>query len=107
MADAWGAVYLVSIAMAGGGIVYTLATADLLQRMPANRVSFAAGAMAAAQSLALVIVNPLIGVAVDHFGNFDVASSAVGFWVLPGCMVWLLWRPPPIIPRATLLERGP
>jgi MFS transporter, ACS family, hexuronate transporter len=106
MTDAWNAVYLVSIAMAGGGIVYTLATADLLQRMPAGSVSFAAGTMAASQSLALVIVNPLIGVAVDYYDDFDVASSAVGLWVLPGCLVWLLWRPAPVIPRATLMDRG-
>jgi hypothetical protein len=93
MTDPWHAVYLVGIAMAGGGIVYTLATADLLQRMPAGSVSFAAGAMAAAQSLSLVIVNPLIGKAVDHYGNYDVAAIAVGGWALPGCLAWLLWRP--------------
>jgi predicted MFS family arabinose efflux permease len=89
----WHGVVLVGIAMAGGGIVYTLATADLLQRMPPGSVSFAAGMMAGAQSLALIIVNPLIGAAVDHFHNFDVAAIAVGAWAVPGCLVWLLWRP--------------
>jgi predicted MFS family arabinose efflux permease len=106
MSTAWDAVYLVSISMSGSGICYTLATADLLQRMPAGSVSFSAGMMAAAQSLALVIINPLIGAAVDHFGNFDVATIAVGLWVLPGCIVWLVWRlpqqPSPELPRATV-----
>jgi hypothetical protein len=103
----WDAVYLVSFAMAGGGIVYTLATADMLQRMPPNSVSFAAGMMAGAQSLALVIVNPLIGMAFDHFHDFDVATIVVGLWVLPGCIAWLVWPmriwPPP--PRAVARER--
>jgi ACS family hexuronate transporter-like MFS transporter len=92
MTDAWHAVYLVSVAMAGGGIVYTLATADMLQQMPAGSVSFAAGMMAGAQSLALIIVNPLIGASVDYFDNYDVASIAIGLWTLPGCLVWLGWR---------------
>lgn len=92
MTTAWDGVIVVSIAMAGGGIVYTLATADMLARMPPASVSLAAGTMAGAQSLALIIVNPLIGAAVDHFHDFDVASVAVGLWSLPGCIVWLLWR---------------
>lgn len=92
MATTWNAVLLIGISMAGGGIVYTLATADLLQRMPPGSVSFAAGAMAAAQSLSLIIVNPLIGAAFDHYQDFDVASMAIGAWALPGCLVWLLWR---------------
>ncbi|HEY5946708.1 MAG TPA: MFS transporter [Kofleriaceae bacterium] len=94
MSDAWNAVYVIGVAMAGGGVVYTLATADMLQRMPAGSVSFAAGLMAGAQSLSLIIVNPLIGAAVDHFGNFDVASVAIGLWALPGCIAWLVWRLP-------------
>jgi MFS transporter, ACS family, hexuronate transporter len=102
--DVWHAVYLVSFAMAGGGIVYTLATADMLQRMPAGSVSLAAGMMAASQSLSLVIVNPLIGASIDQFGDYDVASIAIGLWTLPGCIAWLLWRLPPLdapsVPRA-------
>lgn len=98
MTDPWHAVYLVGIAMAGGGIVYTLATADMLQRMPVGSVSFAAGAMAGSQSLALIIVNPIIGALVDHYGDYDVAAMAVGAWALPGCLAWLLWRVPEAAP---------
>jgi MFS transporter, ACS family, hexuronate transporter len=92
MAGPWDAVCLVSVTMAGGGIVYTLATADMLQRMPAGSVSLAAGIMAGSQSLALIIVNPLIGASIDHFGNYDVAAITVGLWVLPGSLTWLFWR---------------
>jgi MFS transporter, ACS family, hexuronate transporter len=109
--DVWHAVYLVSLAMAGGGIVYTLATADMLQRMPAGSVSLAAGMMAGSQSLALVIVNPLIGASIDHFKDYDVASIAVGLWVLPGCIAWLLWRLPPLdapsVPAARARQTSP
>jgi ACS family hexuronate transporter-like MFS transporter len=92
MSSAWGAVGVMAVSGAGSGIVYTLVTADMLARMPQDRVSLAAGLGAAAQSLALIVVNPLVGASVDHFGNFDVAVSAIGLWVLPGCLVWLLWR---------------
>lgn len=92
MSAAWPAVVVIAISAAGGGIVYTLATADTLARMPQGSISFAAGIMAASQSLALVVINPLVGASVDHFGNFDVATLGVGLWVLPGCVVWLLWR---------------
>lgn len=101
MTTEWAAVWLIAIAMAGGGIVYTLATADMLARMPPASVSFAAGTMAGAQSLALVIVNPIIGAMVDHFGDFDAVGIAVGIWAVPGCLVWLIWRPPPLAPART------
>jgi MFS transporter, ACS family, hexuronate transporter len=106
--DVWHAVYLVSFAMAGGGIVYTLATADMLQRMPAGSVSLAAGMMAASQSLSLVIVNPLIGASIDRFGDYDVASISIGLWALPGCIAWLWWKLPPLaapsVPRAQAIR---
>jgi ACS family hexuronate transporter-like MFS transporter len=89
---AWQAVGAMALAGAGGGIVYTLVTADMLARMPQDRVSFAAGLGAAGQSLALIIVNPLVGASVDHYGNFDVATFTIGLWVVPGCLVWLFWR---------------
>jgi MFS family permease len=50
---------------------YALVTSDLLARMPAGSVSFAGGILAGAQSLALIIANPLIGRAVDRIGNFE------------------------------------
>ncbi len=98
MTSEWAAVWLIAIAMAGGGIVYTLATADMLARMPPASVSFAAGTMAGAQSLALVFVNPLIGAMVDHFGDFDAVAITIGIWAVPGCLVWLFWRPPKVAP---------
>lgn len=94
MPDAWNAIYVLGIAMAGGGIVYTLTTSDMLRHMPPGAVSLAAGALAAAQSLALVIANPLIGAAFDRWKSFDVPAVVLGLWVVPGCLVWLVWRVP-------------
>jgi ACS family hexuronate transporter-like MFS transporter len=94
MPDAWNAIYLLGLAMAGGGIVYTLTTSDMLRHMPPGAVSLAAGALAAAQSLALVIANPLIGAAYDRYNGFDVPAIVLGLWVVPGCVVWLVWRVP-------------
>jgi hypothetical protein len=84
----------VGVANAGGGALYTIATSDLLGRMPIGTLSLASGILACAQSASYVVVMPLIGRAVDTFGNYDAVSITLGFWVVPGAVLWLLWRPP-------------
>jgi hypothetical protein len=84
------------LSMAGGGVIYTLATADLLSRVPAGSVSFAGGTIACAQSIAIIVANPLIGMSVERTGGYDVAIYALAAWVLPGSLVWLLLRPRPL-----------
>jgi MFS transporter, ACS family, aldohexuronate transporter len=99
----WQSMVLMGIANAGGGGMYTIATSDLLSRMPPTAVSFAAGLLACAQSLAYVIIFPLIGRAVDQLGNYDGVGITLGLWALPGGAAWLLWRPPlrvATLPRA-------
>jgi len=91
----WAAMSFMGVAMAGGGIIYTLTLADLLSRVPANAVSFAGGTVASGQSLAMIIANPLIGASVDSTGSYDTALFALAGWVLPGCLVWLFVRPRP------------
>ncbi|MBA3398074.1 MAG: MFS transporter [Deltaproteobacteria bacterium] len=90
----WQAMAFLGIAMIGAGAMYTLATADLLSRVPARNVSLAGGMMAGSQSLALIIMNPLIGASVDHAGDYHAVTIALGIWVIPGSLVWLAWRPP-------------
>jgi ACS family hexuronate transporter-like MFS transporter len=91
----WEAMIIVAVVMAGGGAVYTLVTADLLGRMPASSVSFAGGILAGAQSLALIIVNPLIGRAVGSLGDYDAVAIFLGAWAIPGSLAWQVWRPGP------------
>jgi len=90
----WQSMIIMGIAMAGGGGMYTLVTSDLLARMPPGSVSFAGGILAGAQSLALIIANPLIGRAVDRLGNYDAVALGLAAWVIPGSLGWLCWRPP-------------
>lgn len=89
----WAATALFAAVMAGNGALYTLVTADLLARMPAGSVSFAGGLMAGAQSLTLIIMNPLLGVSVDATGSYALATVVLGLWLLPGTVAWVLWRP--------------
>jgi ACS family hexuronate transporter-like MFS transporter len=89
----WDGMIIIGIAMAGGGGVYTLVTADLLGRMPIERISLAGGILAGAQSLALIISSPVIGASVDATASFDSAAIALGIWVVPGAIAWLAWRP--------------
>jgi ACS family hexuronate transporter-like MFS transporter len=92
-ATPWQAMGIIGVGMAGGGAVYALTTADLLARVPQHAVSFAGGTLAAAQSLALIIANPLIGASVDRWHTDDVAVAVTGLWALPGCLYWLIVRP--------------
>lgn len=91
----WAAMSFIGLSMAGGGVIYTLSIADLLARVPANAVSFAGGTVASAQSLAMIIANPLIGASVDSTASYDLAIYALAAWTVPGCLVWLLLRPRP------------
>jgi hypothetical protein len=84
----------------GGGAIYTMLTADLLMRLPVGAASVAGGIIAGGQSLALIICNPLIGRAVDAYHSYDAVAIAIGAWVLPGCLLWLVWRPPVISARS-------
>jgi MFS family permease len=79
--------------MAGSAAVYTLVTADLLARMPVGSASFAAGILAGAQSVALFLINPLIGYVADRVGGYSVQAIFCGLWTIPGGVVWLVWRP--------------
>lgn len=89
----WQGVTVVAVSMGGAGIVYTLVTADLLSRVAPAGVSLASGTLAGAQSLALIVVNPLIGASVDRLARYDAAAVAIGAWAIPGCLVWLVVRP--------------
>jgi MFS transporter, ACS family, hexuronate transporter len=89
----WLSVTVLGAGMAGVIATYTLVTSDMLARMPASSASSAAGIIAGAQSLALIISSPLIGLAVQHYGNYDVVALALGAWVVPGSAIWWAWRP--------------
>jgi predicted MFS family arabinose efflux permease len=89
----WVARVMLGAAMIGSGAIYTFVTADLLSRVPPASVSFAGGIMAGAQSLALIVMGPLVGSSIDAYGTYDVATIVVGVLVVPGCVLWLLWRP--------------
>jgi MFS transporter, ACS family, hexuronate transporter len=89
----WHAVIQLGVAMAGGGIIYTLVTSDLLSRVPSDRVALAGGTVASSQSFALIVVSPLIGMSVDRYGTFDVAVVVLGLWMIPCGLYWILRKP--------------
>jgi predicted MFS family arabinose efflux permease len=88
----WQGVAVASLTMAGCGAVYTLVTAEALARMPAEHVSLAGGVIAGAQSIAFVIANPLIGAALERLHDYGPIALALGIWVIPGSLAWILWR---------------
>ena len=89
----WQVMLIGGLAMTGGGGIYTLALADVLSRVPRSSVALAAGIVAIGQSVALIIVNPVIGFAVDTYGNYVGVVIALGAWVIPGSLAWLVWHP--------------
>ncbi len=84
------------VALAGVAGLFALFTTDMLARVPANAVSTAGGVAAAAQSLAYIVVNPLIGEVVDATKSYTIPIIALSAVVLPGVIAFLLWKPPPL-----------
>jgi MFS transporter, ACS family, hexuronate transporter len=89
----WQAMAVMTVASAGGGGLYALCTSDLLSRMAPHSVAFAGGILAGAQSLALIIANPLIGAAVDSQHDYRMVALVIGGWAFPGSLIWIAWRP--------------
>jgi ACS family hexuronate transporter-like MFS transporter len=87
------ALLCLSLSMAGGGGLFAVATADMMARVPQGAVSTAGGIAAAAQSLTYIVVNPLLGRYLDAGGSYAMILLALGFWVLPGSVLWALWVP--------------
>jgi predicted MFS family arabinose efflux permease len=79
----WQSMFIIGTAMAGAGAMYTLVTSDLLARMPPGSVSLAGGILAAAQSVALIIANPLIGRVLDRLGSYDAVGIGLAVWAIP------------------------
>jgi hypothetical protein len=84
------------VVMVGGGGMYALPMADLATRVPPTMVAAGGGLCAAAQSIAHIVANPLIGASVDRTGSYAIAALALSLWVVPGTLGWLLFRPPPV-----------
>jgi MFS transporter, ACS family, hexuronate transporter len=95
------AVAVLSLAMAGGAGLYALLTTDLFSRVPEASISAAGGLCAAAQSIAYVIANPLIGASAQATHGYRGAVCALGLWLLPGAVAWIVWKPPPARRMAT------
>lgn len=87
----WAAVLLAASSLAGGGAIFALLTGDMLARVSLPYVSMAGGMTAAAQSLAYVIANPIVGRIVKKTGSYDGVLVVLGALVLPGAVAWALW----------------
>ncbi|MBA2544324.1 MAG: MFS transporter, partial [Deltaproteobacteria bacterium] len=89
----WIGIAIIGASVVGSGGLYAICTSDLLARMPSECVSTASGIVAGAQSVALIALGPLIGAVVGHYGHYDGVAIGVGLWALPGCLIWIFWKP--------------
>ncbi len=87
----WGVTGLACVSMAGGGGVFALLTADMLARVDRSRISSAGGLCAAAQSLAYILANLLIGAVLGAGQSYAAVLVTLGLAVLPGAIAWLSW----------------
>lgn len=92
--SAWSAVFFMGTAIAGGGGIYALATADMLDRVPEGGVSTAGGLTASAQSLVYILVNPLVGYLLDRGVSYHAVIVGLALWNIPGCVLWMVLRAP-------------
>jgi len=89
------AMLLAGVGGAGGAGLFALATADMLARVPPEAVGTASSVGACAQSIAYIIASPLLGKLLDVSGGYTLPFLVLGAWVVPGCVGWLFWSPPP------------
>jgi hypothetical protein len=87
----WTAVALSAVATFGGGALFSRLTTDMLARTDPAHTSMAGGFTAAAQSLAYVAANPLVGKAVDLSHSYTSSIVVLGLLPIPGVLAWLLW----------------
>jgi hypothetical protein len=97
--DPWVATGLAAMALAGGGAVFALLTGDMIARVHPAHASTAGGLSAAAQSLAYIVVNPIIGNVVDRTRSYGVLLEALGLAAFPVALIWALW-PVKVAPAA-------
>jgi ACS family hexuronate transporter-like MFS transporter len=90
--DPWHVAIVAGVAMAGGAGLFAILTADMITRVGAGLAATAGGLTAAAQSIAYVVANPLIGRGVDTFGTYDLVVAAIAVWMVPGALVWMATR---------------
>ncbi len=91
----WPTVIVAGVAMAGGGGLFALLTADMLARVPPSAVSLCGGLTAAAQSVAYIIAGLIIGRVVDATHSYSYVLVGLAVWLFPGCLLWLIWKAPP------------
>ncbi|HEY4223472.1 MAG TPA: MFS transporter [Myxococcota bacterium] len=84
---------LMALAVFGGGALYALTTSDLLRRVPVERVAAAGGALAAAQSLALIVAFPIVGNIVQSTKSYVDVGVALAVVALAGVTAWLVLEP--------------
>ena len=86
------AVMSMALGATGRGAIVTLLNSDMAARAPRAQVSAAAGVIASAQAAAHVVVNPIVGHAVQSSGYRGVLLGLAA-WTLPGCIAWMAWEP--------------
>jgi hypothetical protein len=86
--------------MFGGGGLFTVLTADMMSRVPQNQVSLVAGLISASQGVIYLISHPLIGNLTNGGVTFPTVLFTIVLWMVPGCIAWLLWKPPPKVALA-------
>lgn len=85
---AWIRVALAALSMAGGGGIYVLGSAELLNRVGIRNGGLASGISAAVQSLVQIVVSPAIGASVDHTHSWTVALVVLGGIAPLGIALW-------------------
>jgi MFS family permease len=85
------AVGIASLTLLGAAGAFALLTSDTLSRVEARHISSATGLIAAAQSLAFIVANLLLGVVLDRTHSYGAMIVSLGAIVVLGTVGWLLW----------------
>lgn len=103
----WSYVLGAGIALAGGGGLFAVLTADMVSRVGPHMAASAGGITAAVQSIMYVLANPAFGWMRRSYEGYAEIFVGLGVWLVPGVVGWILWRPaaPPAGREADSLPR--
>lgn len=100
------AILIAVVSMMGAGGVTALMISEVMSRVAGNVVSLVGGVVTTVQQLGFIIGNIAIAEIVTRTQSYDNVTLALAAWLVPGCVLWLMWRPPHSTPPGAR-EAGP
>lgn len=92
VAEPWARVGVGALALCGGAGMYVVGTSDLMSRMSKEKAAAAMGFSASVQSLAQIVLGPVVGGYLDRTHAWSTVTVTIGVLGFPGALLWTARR---------------